>query len=174
MKRIFVATVLAVLLVVTGAVVVSKSPLTKATTTVHADGGGVCSLAAVAGNYGFTLNGTLLLSGGVPAGAIGRATLGADGSVSGTEARNVGGSFANETFTGTFAVNSDCTGTTTIQFFDAESRKLVRTSVLSILFDDNSREIRFVQQSLTLPDGITTLPVVITAEARKISPNSGN
>jgi hypothetical protein len=174
MKRIFVAAALGVLLAVVSVLVVSKSPVTKATATVHADGGGVCSLAAVAGNYGFTLSGTIILpTGGVPAGAIGRATLGADGGVSGTEARNVGGSFANERFTGTFTVNPDCTGTTTVKFFDFESGNLVRTSALSILFDDNSSEIRFVQQSLTLPNG-ASLPVVITAEARKISPNSDN
>jgi hypothetical protein len=178
MKRIFVATLLAVLLLVAAAFVASKSPVTKATPTVHADGGGVCSLATVAGNYGFTLTGTLILpTGGVPVAAIGRATLEVEGSVSGTEARNVGGGFADETFKGTFRVNPDCTGTTTVKFFDSESGNLVRTSALSILFDDNSNEIRFVQQSLKvpLPDGTTaTLPVVITAEARKISPNSGN
>jgi len=44
---------------------------------------------------------------------------------------------------------------------------LVRTSVLSLVFDNNQREIRMVQKSLTLPNG-TALPVVITVEARKM------
>ena len=129
---------------------------------------GQCSFAGAAGKYGFTLTGTLLLpTGPVPAAAIGGATLDVGGNASGTEARNVGGSFADETFTGTYTVNPDCTGTATVKFFD-QSGVLVRTSVLAIVFDDGMREIRFVQESLTLPDG-TNLPVVITADAKKIS-----
>lgn len=90
--------------------------------------------------------------------------------MSGTEARNVGGGFANETLRGTFAVNPDCTGTATVQFL--ESGNLVRTSVIATVWDDNANELRFVQESLVLPDG-TNVPVVVTGEARKISPSSG-
>jgi hypothetical protein len=125
-----------------------------------------CSLSGVAGKYGFTLNGVVILpTGPVPIAAIGKAVLDAGGSVSGTEARTVGGGYADETFTGTYTVNADCTGTTTLQFF--ESGNLVRTSILSIVFDNNEREIRMVQKSLQLPNG-AFLPVVITVEARKI------
>ena len=126
-----------------------------------------CSQSRVAGKYGFTLNGVVILpTGAVPIAAVGKAVLDADGSVSGTEARSVGGSYADETFTGTYTVNADCTGTTTLQFF--ESGNLVRTSVLSIVFDNNQREIRMVQKSLTLPNGVAP-PVVITVEARRMS-----
>lgn len=122
--------------------------------------------------YGFTLTGTLLLpTGPVPGGAVGRVTLDAQGNASGTEARNVGGGFAYETLKGTFAVNPDCTGTATVQFF--ESGNLVRTSVIATVWDDNANELRFIQESLVLPDG-TNVPVVVTGEARKISPTSGN
>jgi len=125
-----------------------------------------CSLSSVAGKYGFTLNGVVILpTGPVPIAAIGKAVLDAGGSVSGTEARTVGGGYADETFTGTYTVNADCTGTTTLQFF--ESGNLVRTSILSIVFDNNEREIRMVQKSLQLPNG-AFIPVVITVEARKI------
>jgi len=128
---------------------------------------GQCSLGSSAGSYGFTLSGVVILStGGVPIAAVGRADLDAAGNVSGTESRSVGGGFADETFTGTYAVNADCTGTTTIKFY--ESGQLVRTSVLSIVFDNNSREIRMVQKSLHLPNN-AFLPVVITVEARRIS-----
>jgi hypothetical protein len=94
----------------------------------------------------------------------GKCQLEPERTASGTEGRSVGGEYANETFKGTYSVNSGCRGTATIQFF--ESGQLVRTSVLTILFDDNSSEIRMVQQSLKLPDG-TQLPVVITVEGRK-------
>ena len=169
LSTISLAAVPAFLLFGAGAFV-NKSPVTKAA-VVHADGGGACSPASVAGNYGFILSGTLIFpTGGVPGAAIGRAKLGADGSVSGTEARNVGGGFANETLKGTSTVSPDCTGTATIQFF--ESGNLVRTSVIAIAWDDNSNEFRFVQESLILPDG-TNVPVVVTGDARKIGPNSG-
>jgi hypothetical protein len=125
-----------------------------------------CSLGNSAGKYGFTLTGVVILgTGPVPIAAVGRASLDAAGNVSGTESRSVGGGFANETFNGTYAVNADCTGTVTVHFY--ESGQLVRTSVLSIVFDNHSREIRMVQESLQLPNG-AFLPVVITAEARRI------
>ena len=131
---------------------------------------GQCSNAKSAGSYGLTLNGTLIIPGVGPApiAAVVRAKLEADGTVSGTEARNVGGEYADETFTGTFTVNSDCTGTTTLNFFDAG--QLVRISVLSFVIDDDSNEIRMVQKSLTLPNG-ATIPVILTAEGRRISRN---
>ena len=51
-----------------------------------------CSLAAAAGAYGFTGTGTLLLAtGAVPIAAAGRLNLRVDGTLSGTEARSVGG-----------------------------------------------------------------------------------
>ncbi len=125
-----------------------------------------CSLTGTAGKYGFTLTGVVILgTGPVPIAAVGRASLDAAGNVSGTESRSVGGGFADETFAGTYTVNPDCTGTATIDFF--ESGHLVRTSVLSLVFDNNQREIRMVQKSLTLPNSVS-LPVVITVEARRI------
>jgi hypothetical protein len=126
-----------------------------------------CSLTNSAGKYGFTLSGTVILpTGPVPIAAVGRAVLDANGNASGTESRSVGGDFAVETFTGTFTVNADCTGSTTLHFYEAG--KLVRTSVLSLVFDSSGHEIRMVQKSLQLPDG-AFLPVVITVDARKIS-----
>jgi hypothetical protein len=125
-----------------------------------------CSSPGVAGNYGFTLSGQVILSTGpVPIAAVGRAILDADGNVSGSESRGVGGGFADETFAGSYTVNVDCTGTATIRFY--ESGQLVRTSVLSLIFDNNQREIRMVQKSLQLPNG-AFLPVVITVEARRV------
>jgi hypothetical protein len=132
-----------------------------------------CSTAKAAGDWGFILTGTLLLlAGPVPAAAIAAGTFDAQGNIiSVTEARNVGGNFANETITGSWTVNSDCTGTLTINAY--ESGKLVRTSVVSMVFVNNLTEIFMVQQSLTLPNG-TTLPVVITLDAKRVFPGKGN
>lgn len=124
-----------------------------------------CSTATVAGSWGFTLSGTLILpTGAVPAGAIGRFAADINGNLNGTEARNVGGGYADETFTGSWNVYPDCTVSTTVSFY--ESGQLVRTSVLTGVFDDNSKEVRAVQKSLTLPNG-TQLPVVLLLEGRK-------
>jgi hypothetical protein len=171
MKRIFVITVLGIPLLMAGAFLASKPPAMKMVATVRADEGAPCSFATVAGNYGFTISGTLVSpTGEVPVAAIGRATFGANGSFSGTETRSLGGGVAEETLEGTYKVNPDCTGSLTATV--SESGTLVRTSGFALVFDDNAREGRALQTSLVLPDG-TSVPNVITVEARKISPNSG-
>jgi hypothetical protein len=125
-----------------------------------------CTMHEAAGQYGFTLTGIVITAAGaVPAAAVGHATVDSSGNVTGTEARNVGGGYADETLSGTLSVNSDCSGSITLNFYDGG--QLVRTSVLSIVFDDQQREIRMVQKSLTLPNG-AVLPVVISVEARKM------
>ncbi len=128
-----------------------------------------CSNAKAAGKWGFTLAGTLIPpTGPVPAAATASATVDANGNlVSGTEARNVGGDFAYETLTGSWTVNSDCTGTLTVYAY--ENGQLVRTSVLAIVFVDDLRKVRMVHESLTLPNG-TPIPVVITADGNRVFP----
>jgi len=127
---------------------------------------GQCSQETAAGKYGFTLTGWLILpTGAVPAAAVGQASVDTKGNVTGTEARSVGGGYADESLSGILSVNSDCTGSMTLNFY--EGGQLVRTSVLSIVFVDNQRELRMVQKSLTLPNG-TPLPVVITVNAKRI------
>ena len=124
-----------------------------------------CSTATVAGDWALTLTGTLILpSGPVPAAATARGTADLEGNLTGTEARNVGGDYADETVIAKWTVNPDCTGSVTLNAY--ESGQLARTSVLTIVFDDHSKEIRMVQKSLTLPDG-TQLPVVATVEGKK-------
>ena len=132
---------------------------------VHADAPRGCSLETVAGNWGCTLTGSAILpTGPVLVGAVGRFTADEQGNLIGTEARSVGGGYADETLTGSWTVNPDCTGTLQVNIY--ESGQLVRVSVTTTVFDDNSKEVRIVQKSLALPNG-TDLPVVITLEGRK-------
>ena len=134
--------------------------MTAAATEAHE-----CSTMGAAGRYGFTLTGVLITStGAVPVAAVGKATVDVSGHVTGGESRSVGGDYAEETMSGTLVVNSDCTGTMTVEFF--ENGALVRTSVLNVVFVNGQTELQMVQKSLTLPDG-TTVPVVITANAKK-------
>jgi hypothetical protein len=138
----------------------------------HAEDNGRCSTAKAAGKWGFTLTGTLILpTGPVPGAAVGRIRVDAAGNISGTEARNVGGGFANETITGSWSVNSDCT--TTITAYIYESGVLVRTSVLDGVFVDHSNKLRAVQESLTNPDG-STIPVVITLDGDRLFREDGD
>jgi hypothetical protein len=124
-----------------------------------------CTNMEAAGKYGFTLTGVLITAtGAVPAAAVGKAIVDTSGHVTGSEARSVGGGYAEETLSGTLTVNSDCTGTLTLEFFEAGT--LVRTSVLSVVFVNNQTELQMVQKSLTLPNG-AAVPVVITAVAKK-------
>jgi hypothetical protein len=132
---------------------------------VHADAPKGCSLETVAGNWGFTLTGSAILNGPVLVAAVGAITADDQGNLNGTEARSVGGDYADETVTGTWTLNSNCTGTLNAKIY--ESGQLVRISVTSVVFDDNSKEFRMVQKSLTLPDGTTKLPVIITLEGKK-------
>lgn len=132
-----------------------------------------CSLANVAGTYGFTATGTLILPvGPVPLAAVGTVTLYADGTVSGKEFRSVGGQFAPETIgPGSWSMDSDCTGKLTAEVF--VGTVLNRTSVLRFVVDDNLSEIRVVQESLTFADG-STPPAVVTFEGRRTFNNQGN
>jgi len=127
-----------------------------------------CSMARAVGTYGFTLTGVLITpTGAVPAAAVGRAVVDVNGHVTGTEARSVGGGYADETLSGNLTLNDDCTGSMTLNFY--EDGQLARTSVLSVVFVSHQTELQMVQKSLTLPDG-TVVPVVITANAKKQSP----
>ena len=77
----------------------------------------------------------------------------------------MGGGFANETITGSWTVNPDCTATVTVNIY--ESGTLVRTSVLAAVFVDHLSKIRAVQESLTLPDR-NNVPAVITVDGNKL------
>jgi hypothetical protein len=133
--------------------------------SVHA----ACTNHTVAGTWGFSTSGSIPAIGAVA--ATGIFTQDVSGNITGTQTRSLNGDIADETFTGTATVNPDCTGTDTIQVF--ESGILVRTTTLHVVYDDNGREARAVFTSLVLPDG-TTLPSIITIEARRLFPGKSD
>jgi hypothetical protein len=123
-----------------------------------------CSVASASGKWAFTTTGSIQGVGDVA--AVGIYTADPSGHLSGSQTRSLAGQVAAETFTGTFAVKPNCTGSATIQVF--ESGTLVRTSTLAVAYDDNIREQRAIFTSVVLPDG-TSLPTVLTIQARRIS-----
>ena len=127
-----------------------------------------CSAALVSGKWAFTTTGTIRAVG--PVSAVGIYTADSSGNLAGSQTRSLNGDIAEETFTGTAIVNADCTGVDVIQVY--ESGVLVRTTTLNVVYDDIGRGARAIFKSLVQPDG-KSLPTVLTIEAQKLFPGSG-
>jgi hypothetical protein len=93
--------------------------------TLRLAAAGPCSATILSGNlYGYTSHGLVAAGNGngfprvggfVPFSAVGQISFAADGSVSGTNNVNLGGVFIpGQPIVGTYNVNSECTGTTTM------------------------------------------------------------
>jgi len=125
-----------------------------------------CTTAGLAGSWGYTYTGMLILpTGPVPVAAVGHYSADASGNISGTQTRTVAGESAQEVIKGSATVSADCTGTATIGVYD-QSGNLLRSAVLAAVYVNNGKIARDIFESLTLADG-TNVPVVITAEANK-------
>jgi hypothetical protein len=125
-----------------------------------------CSNATGTGDWAYTYTGVLIIgSTGIPVANVGRFTAKADGTFTGSQTRSLAGMVADETISGTFHVNADCTETFDAQVF--QNGTLVRTATLSIVLDDNGHAARGIFSSLAQPDG-TPLPNVISVDARRV------
>ena len=143
-----------------------------ATTAALSYGSTRCSGASVAGDWGFTINGAIILPapvGGVPVAAVGKFKQDAWGNLQGTEDRSLGGAFDHETLKGSVAVHPDCTAKYTIAVFDSAGN-LNRTSVIDAVFVNDGNRVRAIFESITLAGG-TKLPSAITVEGNKLSPS---
>lgn len=132
-----------------------------------------CSTAKAAGEWGYVYTGTLFLSPTtpIPVAAVGRYTLDKEGNISGTQTRSIAlGETAQEVIKGTSTVNADCTGTATISVYDPKTGNLLRTAVLATVYVNSQREVRYLFESLVLPNG-TSIRVVITADAKRLFTN---
>jgi hypothetical protein len=127
-----------------------------------------CSTSRVAGDWGYTKTGTLVLpTGAVPFASVGRFSLDDDGALSGTNDGNVGGRVSKDVLKGTVAVGADCTGTATIEVYDT-SGNILRTLTMGLVFVDDARGARGIVTSLVLPNG-ASLPSIITADVRRLT-----
>lgn len=124
-----------------------------------------CSLASVAGKWGFTTNGTVLGVG--PRASLGIFTLDRSGNlIRGKATANLNGTVTDETFSGTYTVDPDCTGKLTIDILDSSGSKIL-TAKIDLVFDDNVREVRGLFTSAVLPNG-AALGTVITIDGRRV------
>ena len=130
--------------------------------TVHADDDH-CSLKRAAGKWSFTDNGTVIGVG--PRVAVGILTLDSAGNVSNRMATSsLNGAVAQETFSGTYTVNPDCTGTIKVTISSAGVELFVIN--LNSAFDSDMKHIRAIFTSVVEPNG-TSLPTVIALEGHK-------
>jgi hypothetical protein len=114
-----------------------------------------CSLGGVAGGYGYTTSGTIPTLGAVA--AVGRISLGEDGNLTGAQTTSFNGAIVQETLSGTYSVSADCTGTATVNVY--HSGVLVRTTNLSVVWDNHQRELRAI---------FLTAGTVLSINGRKI------
>jgi hypothetical protein len=97
---------------------------------------GDCSNNSLKGTYGFSCEGT---GGGLPIAAVGVLTADGDGSISGVETLSVNGEITTGvTFTGTYTVNADCTGSLVTTTPDDS------VTDHDFVIDDNKKEIRIL------------------------------
>jgi hypothetical protein len=127
-----------------------------------------CSQEGAAGKWGYTYTGTIFhpTAGAILTASVGRFTQDAEGNISGTQTRSVGGGVGEETIKGTGTVNHDCTATYKVDVYDGAGN-LLRSAVLVGVFVDNATEVRVIFASLVLPNGVS-LPTVITLNAKKL------
>jgi hypothetical protein len=120
-----------------------------------------CSLASVAGSYGYTTSGFVAISGSfVPVAAAGRITFDGHGHVNGIQTRVVAGSSLDETYSGTYSVNPNCTGSFTV-LVEPDTR----TSTVDLVWTDNTNGVSAV---------FTNPGFILTATARRISPRDSD
>ena len=131
--------------------------------TAPAFAGGPCSLARAAGNWSLTDNGTVVGVG--PRTAVGVFTLDANGNLlNGVATSSLNGAVASETYSGTYTVNPDCSGSFDVKIYSGGVEQFELTAFTA--FDDDMRQMRAVFTSVVEPDG-TSLQSVINLDARK-------
>jgi len=134
-----------------------------------------CSKSSGEGRWAFTVTGSVILPNGaaVSVAQVGTYTQDREGNLSGRQTRSLGGSVAQEAFTGTASTSSNCTGTATIAVYDKASGALVRTTTLDFALDDSTNQARAIVTSIVLRDG-TNLGPVLTLDYRRLSSKDGN
>jgi hypothetical protein len=100
-----------------------------------------CTLATLTGPYGYALGGSFYDSRGFQGlyASAGRLVTDGNGAItSGAETQNVDGTLVRRNYTGSYTINSDCTGTMTIQSGTAFAHG-------DIVLVNGGKELNFVQ-----------------------------
>jgi hypothetical protein len=126
-----------------------------------------CSNATVAGHWGFTGTGLVILpTGAIPVAAVGTVHFDLEGNVTGGQDRSLGGGAQHESISGTYTLTRGCALTITANVYD-DAGNLQRTTVLKGVVVNNGNRSRMIYDSITLPNG-APLPSVLTLEANRV------
>ena len=137
-----------------------------------------CSANKVAGAWGYSETGTIAISQpiatalGLPGpgyysyASVGSYTLDRFGQLSGRRNASLGGVRLYASFTGSATVNPDCTGMVTLTFFNGDGSP-AGTAEKYIVYVNGAKEAQMI---ITAAGG----PAVLTTNAKKMSPGSGN
>jgi len=139
-----------------------------------AQGHHACSLARVAGDWGYSLQGTFFpptAPGGIPVAFVGRFTVEESGDLSGTQTSNANGAVTYDVLKGTLTVDPDCTGTQTVAIYNQQGT-LLRTAVWAVVFVDDEKEVRGTFESLTSASG-TNVPAIAISNGKRQFQNQG-
>jgi hypothetical protein len=127
-------------------------------------GDAACSLARAAGTYGVSDSGTVVGIG--PRAAVGTLTLDAAGKLTGEVTASLNGTILAGTLSGTYEVNSDCTGTASFTEIDQFGDNIAAN--VSAVWDDNMRQLRFLFTSVSLNGNPRS--IIVNGDARKVVP----
>jgi hypothetical protein len=127
-----------------------------------------CSNATLHGDYGFTVSGTRPTGPGGPLEQfIGLAMTRFDGNghltQTGASHGSINGDSIDDSVTGTYTLNSDCTGTMILQF--PGGRPTVRTWIVVV---DRGEEVRTVVMTPVTPAGPVAASNLTTSNGRKV------
>jgi len=121
-----------------------------------------CATWTLLGTFSRLDTGTVLASpgGAGPVAYVGTFTFDGNGNVTGATTYSISGIIGTGTQTGTYTVNSDCTGTITVQGASG------RSSHYSFVIDDNGNGFQYICTDSTPP----TFLIVYTGTARRQFP----
>jgi len=98
-----------------------------------------CALSTISGGYGYAISGYLTASGGIAFADYGTLVADGSGSLAGNSTESTGGSVAARTISGSYQVNGNCTGSSTLR------DSLGNILTLSFTVVDNGNVIQFIE-----------------------------
>jgi hypothetical protein len=112
------------------------------TPSVHAQTG--CDLTSFSGAYGYNLTGYVYDNQGnlYFLASAGRIVADGNGGLTGADTYSFDGTIGKRTYTGSYSMNADCTGSTALQITAGTSTGTAHGDIVAV---NNAREINFVQ-----------------------------
>jgi hypothetical protein len=129
------------ILTITVAVAIAVAAQTRGVTKASILLAPRCSVRSISGNYGMTVTASNLIAPGtsIPIVAVGLVNFDGDGRLTGIATTSFGGNVGSDSVTGTYTVESNCTGTFSVTFSNGF------TINHNLVVVDEGKEIIFIQ-----------------------------